>query len=629
MNSVLWLIPTLPLLSAAIIALLGAHMPKCLHGIIAAGSVFVSAILVGALWINSDFSPNYHQHLWTWMSVGQWQVNIGFAVDRLTLVMLTVTTWVGFLIHLFSVPFMRKDFGEQRYFCYLNLFVAGMLIFVMGDNLILLYTGWEIMGLCSYGLISHYYQQEKNVYSGRKAFVVTRVGDTLLAIGILLCFAVFKTVNLQSIFDIASDQAINLWFIGAICLLFLAGAMAKSAQFPLHIWLPESMAGPSTVSALIHAATMVTAGVYLIARTHVLYNLVPDVTWWVAFVGAFTAFYAATCALGQNDVKRILAYSTISQIGYMFAALGVGAYNLAIFHVVVHACFKALLFIGSGVIIDMYHHDHDIRNMGGLGKRLPWLKWTYLAGTASLAALPIITAGFFSKDAIIAATSTAQSGWLLAGLGLVGALFTSIYSFRMYFMIFNGTERSDMSTPSYLGNNGLPWQMKLATGVLAFGSIAIGWLQFPEDWHLGFHLFVPWLAKVVGEVPSVASNIALTLELLSAVIAIAGIFIANLMVNNELRNNKGIGHNRFLNQAWYIDEIAKRVVIRGFKTMCALLETLIERLFINKIIVGGVSNTLSASGEVLSEGQGNQLSQYVIYMILGAVLLLLYLIGIM
>ncbi|MCL9780796.1 NADH-quinone oxidoreductase subunit L [Vibrio sp. S4M6] len=626
MNNWLWLIPTLPLLSAAIIVLLGGRIPLRASGIIAATSVFISAILVGVLWVDSDFNPAYHQQLWTWMSVGDWKVNIGFTVDRLTLVMITVTTWVGFLIHLFSVPFMRKDFGERRYFCYLNLFVAGMLFFVMADNLILLYTGWEIMGLCSYGLISHYYNKEKNVYSGRKAFVVTRIGDTLLAIGILLTFVVFKTVNLHEIFHLAATQPVNLWVIGAICLLFLAGGMAKSAQFPFHVWLPESMAGPSTVSALIHAATMVTAGVYLIARTHVLYNLVPDVTWWVSLVGAFTAFYAATCAVAQNDVKRILAYSTISQIGYMFAALGVGAYDLAIFHVIVHACFKALLFISSGVIIDMYNHDHDIRKMGGLGKRLPWLKWTYLAGCASLAALPIITASFYSKDAIIAATDTGYLGWLLAGLGLVGALFTSIYSFRMYFMVFNGKNRTPFTKPAYISEKGLPWQMKVATGILAVGSIAIGWIQFPADWSFGPHLFVPWLSQVLGNVPELDPSTGLVLEILGSVIAIAGVWIAHVMVKKEIAAGKGIGDNKFLNAAWYIDDLSKLIFVRGFKAFTGLLETVIERWILNKGLVGGVSATLSSTGEIVSEGQGNQVSRYVLWMILGAVILLFYMV---
>ncbi|CAH0537071.1 NADH-quinone oxidoreductase subunit L [Vibrio marisflavi] len=626
MNNVLWLIPTLPLLSAAIIVLLGGRMPLRASGIMAASSVFISAILVGALWINSDFNPDYHQQLWTWMSVGAWKVNIGLTVDRLTLVMITVTTWVGFLIHLFSVPFMRKDFGERRYFCYLNLFVAGMLFFVMADNLILLYTGWEIMGLCSYGLISHYYNKEKNVYSGRKAFVVTRIGDTLLAIGILLAFVSFKTVNLQEIFHLATTQPVDLGIIAVICLLFLAGGMAKSAQFPMHVWLPESMAGPSTVSALIHAATMVTAGVYLIARTHVLYNLVPDVAWWVSLVGAFTAFYAATCAVAQNDIKRILAYSTISQIGYMFAALGVGAYDLAIFHVIVHACFKALLFIGSGVIIDMYSHDHDIRKMGGLGKRLPWMKWTYLAGSASLAALPVITSSFYSKDAIIAATDTGHLGWLLAGLGLVGALFTSIYAFRMYFMVFNGKNRTEFTKPSYISEKGLPWQMKVSTGILAVGSIAIGWIQFPSDWSFGPHLFVPWLSQVLGAVPELDPTTGLLLEVLGAVIAIAGVWIAHVMVKKELATGKGIGDNKFLNAAWYIDDLSKLIFIRSFKALTGLLETVIERWILNKGVVGGVSSAVSSSGEIISEGQGNQVSRYVLWMIVGAVILLFYMV---
>lgn len=626
MAHILWLIPILPIISALLLTVFGRYFPVRTCGILATMSLFISAILVGALWINSNADPHYHQALWTWMSIGDWHVNLGLKVDKLSLVMMSVTTWVGFLIHLFSVPFMRRDFGERRYFCFLNLFVAGMLMFVMADNLILLYAGWEIMGLCSYSLISHYYDKEQNVYSGRKAFVVTRIGDTLLAIGIILTFVIFKTVNLEQIFTAAQSQPIDLSIIGLICVLYLVGAMAKSAQFPFHVWLPESMAGPSTVSALIHAATMVTAGVYLIARNHTLYNLVPDISWWVALIGAFTAFYAATCAIAQNDIKRILAYSTISQIGYMFAALGVGAYDLAIFHVIVHACFKALLFISAGVIIDMYHHDHDIRKMGGLGQHLPWLKWTYLAGTASLAALPIITAGFFSKDAIISATSGGHLGWLLAGLGLAGALFTSIYSFRMYFMIFNGQPRTSLSQPSYLGTKGLPWQMKLSTVVLAIGAITIGWIQFPADWTFGPHLFLPWLDQLLGHGPEINSTSSLSFELLGSVIAVAGVWIAFVITNKEIATKHGIGNNAFLNAAWYIDDICKGVVINGFKGLTQLLDIVIERWILNKGLVTGLTAAISHSSEIVSEGQTRQLSHYVLLIVVGAVLLLSFMV---
>ncbi|MFP8966810.1 NADH-quinone oxidoreductase subunit L [Pokkaliibacter sp. CJK22405] len=612
MHSLLWMIPCAPLLGALLIILLEG-LPTRVYGVIATLMVLVSAVLVALLWLSGNWDMPVQQ-AYTWMHIGNWNLHVGFRVDRFTLVMASVSAWVGLLIHLFSTQYMRHDFGERRYFAYLNLFVGGMLLFITADNLILLYAGWEIMGLCSYALVSHYYGKEQNVYAGRKAFVTTRIGDTALAIGIFLCFMQFQSLDLQTIFDAAPQAPTGM--IAAICILFMLGAFAKSAQFPLHVWLPDAMAGPSTVSALIHAATMITAGVYLIARTHVLFDLVPDVRWWVALVGAFTALYASVSALGQNDIKRILAYSTISQIGYMFAALGVGAYSLALFHLAVHACFKALMFMSSGVIIEAYHHDHDIRNMGGLHKKQKFLSYAYLAGSLALAALPLVTASFYSKDAIIAATFTAPHGAFLAGLGLVGALLTGIYSMRMYFLVFTGKPRTEIHDYK------MTWAMKLPLGLLAIGSICLGFIQLPDSWDFGPHLLLPWLEPVLSSVALPEGHAGELLELLGALAAVVGILVAWPLSKSEARTGRGLGSLGFLTRALYIDDLAKVLIIAPFNGLCAVVGLLVDGLLLNGILVHGVRRVMLCGSALASRAQGQTISRYVQVLIIGVVLLI-------
>ena len=385
--------------------------------------------------------------------VGTFSSDVAFHFDGLTLVMMSVITGVGFLIHLFSTEFMEEDVSYARYFAYLNMFVAAMLILVMADNLLLLYLGWEGVGVCSYLLVGFWYQNSANGYAARKAFIVTRIGDTLMALGLFLLFTELGTLDIQALGDAAKDK----WQVGdsmplIACLLILGGAVGKSAQLPLHTWLPDAMAGPTPVSALIHAATMVTAGVYLIARTHELYLFAPIAMIAVALVGLATSLMAAFTALTQHDIKRILAYSTISQIGYMFLALGVGAWTAGIFHLMTHAFFKALLFLGSGAIIHCLHHEHNIFKMGGLRTRMPVTFWSFMIGSSALAALPM-TSGFFSKDQILLqAYQQASIGPWLWLAGLLGALLTAVYSFRLVFIVFFGNAKTEPDRGYWLAN---------------------------------------------------------------------------------------------------------------------------------------------------------------------------------
>jgi len=437
------LLPALPFAGFLALVLTGGNLPKRIAGIIGVGSIGLAFLL--ALAISIEFlgsgAESHVSTLWVWMNVGGFNPGFSFHVDGLTVVMMLIITGVGFLIHLYSTGFMADDPGFSRFFSYMNLFVASMLVLVLADNLVLLYLGWEGVGLCSYLLIGFWYDNPANGYAARKAFVVTRVGDASMAIGLFLLFRELGTLNIQEILVLAPEQ----WSVGspvvlAATLLLLGGAVGKSAQLPLQTWLPDAMAGPTPISALIHAATMVTAGVYLIARTHVLFEMAPQVQMLVAWVGLLTLLLAGFTALVQRDIKRILAYSTISQIGYMFLALGVGAWSAGVFHLMTHAFFKALLFLAAGTVILSLHHEHDIFRMGAMRRRLPVAFWSFIIGSAALTALPF-TSGFFSKDAILlAALAHPSHGLLLWMGGVLGAFLTAIYSFRLVFVVFYGPD---------------------------------------------------------------------------------------------------------------------------------------------------------------------------------------------
>jgi NADH-quinone oxidoreductase subunit L len=442
--SLLWLIPALPFASALILVLIGSRLSKRLAAGFGVGSIGLAAVITILVAFGFFTSPppanSYSQLLWTWIDVGGFRPQIALYLDSLSLVMLLVVTFVGFLIHLYSAEFMIEDDGYSRFFAYMNLFVASMLTLLLANNLLLLYLGWEGVGLCSYLLIGFWYRDPANGRAARKAFILTRIGDTAMLLGLFLLFTRLGTLGIQDSMQRASVQ----WPSGSsyavvAAFLLLGGALGKSAQLPLQVWLPDAMAGPTPVSALLHAATMVTAGVYLIARTHVLFSLAPSAQLAVAVVGACTLLLAGFSALTQHDIKRILAYSTVSQIGYMFLALGVGAWQAAMFHFVTHAFFKALLFLGAGVITNALHDEHSIFRMGGLRKELPITFWTFLIAGCSLAGLPFLTAGFFSKDLIIWDAWSAQNGqpalWIA---GIIGALLTSLYTFRMIFRVFFG-----------------------------------------------------------------------------------------------------------------------------------------------------------------------------------------------
>jgi len=487
MLELLWLVPAIPFFSSFVLMVFGPRLSQRAVAFLGVGSIALSAlasVLVAIGFAGSAAAGHaFTQTLWTWIDVAGFHPHIGLYLDAVSLVMTLVVTFVGALIHWYSAEFMVEGEGYSRFFAYMNLFVASMVTLLLADNLLLLYLGWEGVGLCSYLLIGFWYTDPANGRAGRKAFIVTRTGDTAMILGLFLLATHLGTLDIQELMRRAAQQwPVGSFYAVAAALLLLGGAVGKSAQLPLQTWLPDAMAGPTPTSALIHAATMVTAGVYLIARTHVLFILAPSVQVAVAIVGMATLILAGFSALTQWDLKRVLAYSTISQIGYMFVALGVGAWSAAIFHFMTHAFFKALLFLAAGAIIQATHEEHNIFKMGGLRKELPVTFWTFLIGGCSLAGLPLVTAGFYSKGLIIWESRASANGsialWLLA---ILGVLLTSLYTFRLIFVVFFGQAKTQVGKrPGY--------RMTIPLIALSVLSLVGGFVNTPAG--LGnFHRF--------------------------------------------------------------------------------------------------------------------------------------------
>ena len=549
----LWLVPALPLVGFFALFVTEGKLPDKIVGVIGAGSIGLAALV--ALGAGVEFmqsgEASYAQSLWTWMAVGNFTPSITLYLDPLSLVMTGVITGVGFLIHLFATGYMWKDHeepeGYSRFFAYMNLFVFAMLMLVLGDNLLVLFLGWEGVGLCSYLLIGFYHRDPENGYAARKAFVVTRVGDTLMAIGLFLLFRELGTLDIQTALGDAGQ--LDAGMATAIGLLLLGGAVGKSAQVPLQTWLPDAMAGPTPVSALIHAATMVTAGVYLIARMKGVYDLAPMAQFAVAIVGLVTLLISSFTALTQTDIKRILAYSTMSQIGYMFMALGVGAWSAGIFHLMTHAFFKALLFLASGSVILALHHEQDIYKMGGLWRKLPVPFASMLIGSGALVALPFITSGFYSKDAILLTAWEHDAGrWFWAG-GVLAAFMTALYTTRMMVVAFFGETKTEPHDASRINM----WGPLLVLCVLSIGG---GWLGIGVlDDLLGAVSHIPHLHP--------AALATVILPLFGIVLGWL-VFSGRVRVNALVESAAGDAVRRFWQSGWAFDWVYDRVFVKPF-----------------------------------------------------------------
>ena len=603
MLQLLWLVPAIPFAGALLLAILGPRMRAKMVALLGTGTIAASAAI--SLLIAADFlaapppGGAYTQTLWTWIEVGSFHPAIAFYLDALSLLMMLVVTFVSFLIHLYSTAFMRGDEGYSRFFAYMNLFVASMVTLLLADNLLLLYLGWEGVGLCSYLLIGFWYQDPANGRAGRKAFIVTRVGDTAMAVGLFLLFHSLGTLRIQDLMHAAQTQ----WFTGspyaiAAAALLLGGAVGKSAQLPLQTWLPDAMAGPTPTSALIHAATMVTAGVYLIARTHVLFALAPTVQFAVAVIGAATLLLAGSSALTQNDIKRVLAYSTISQIGYMFLALGVGAWGAAIFHFMTHAFFKALLFLAAGIVIEALDHEHNIFRMGGLRKELPVAFWIFLIGGCALAGLPLITAGYYSKDLILwSAANSAIGGMGLWAAGIAGVVLTSLYTFRLIFLVFFGRAGTPVSHRPGL-------VMIIPACILAFLAIAGGFDKAPFAAFMGTAL--PALREAGGGISEPLSSAAAGLAFLSGFLVAWYAYLRDPAFSRAVAANPA---GRLLHRFWFADWGMDWLYDRVFVRPVVWLATANKADFVDSIY-HGLARLATLCYRVLSSTETGKLRWY-------------------
>ena len=638
MFNILWLIPALPFFGFLVNGLVGKKVPKGIVSWVACGVVglaFAAALLAFkdllALSVEERFVT---QTLFTWIPSGDFLVNVGLQLDPLSAVMILVVTGVGFLIHVYSIGYMHSEEGYGRYFAYLNLFTFAMLTLVLADNFLLMFVGWEGVGLCSYLLIGFWYDKPSAANAGRKAFVVNRIGDFGFLLAMMLIFSLFGTLRFDSIFH---QAPLALTFGGGmattITLLLFLGATGKSAQIPLYIWLPDAMEGPTPVSALIHAATMVTAGVYMVARCHVLFLLAPVSLAVVAVIGALTAIFAASIGLVQNDIKRVLAYSTVSQLGYMFLGCGVGAFAAGIFHLMTHAFFKALLFLGSGSVIHALSGEQDIRKMGGIAKKVPLTYATFLVGALAIAGFPGL-AGFFSKDEILWKTFCSSQGSNLLWLfGALAALFTAFYMFRLLFLVFHGKSRVEHEGELHLHES--PPTMLFALVVLAILSIFGGYVGVPKI--LGGHnLFESFLEPaftryfVLESATEGLHSLSLewTLLLASVAIALLGIFLAWVLYLKRVQipatltaRLPGI-YNLILNK-YYVDEVYGALfVIPGRK----LSEFLYARFDLGIVdgLVNFVGEFVVRAGEGLKRIQTGYVRQYGFAILLSALCVLGY-----
>lgn len=626
-EKILWLIPFFPMAGFLILAFFGGKIKRSLVPFIGAGVVAVSALIT--LFAGIDFISNatpgavVEQHLWTWFSIGGFHPEMTLHLDALSLTFVFVITFVGFLIVWYSAEYMKEDEGYPRFFAYMNLFIFSMLVLVLANDLLLLYLGWEGVGLCSFLLIGFYYgdskDAERNAYAARKSFLITRIGDTSMILGFFLLVKSFNTLNISEILTAApqvwtSDSSTAIW----AAVLLLGGALGKSAQLPLQTWLPDAMAGPSPVSALIHAATMVTAGVYLLARTNVLFELAPSIQLLVAIIGAATLFIASCSAMVQNDIKRVLAYSTISQIGYMFLACGVGAWSAGIFHFMIHAFFKALLFLGAGAVILALHHEQDMFKMGGLRKKLPVVFWTFLFGSAALASIPLITAGFYSKDAILWYSFASEKGsaWLWMA-GIVSAFLTALYTFRMVFLTFYGEQKTAVHHQPGL-------TIKIPLIILGILSLVAGFIELPHN--MGhFTPFSDFLntvlpPAVISSAPVVGETV---LQTVAAVLALLGAYLAwqlygkKAAASQKIKTPANGSFSNFLYNGWDFDKLYDKVFVNPM----VWISKINQKDFIDSIYKG-VGKINLAFNSSFSHTQNGKLRYYLFGIGIGAFIIL-------
>jgi NADH-quinone oxidoreductase subunit L len=624
MDSLIPLIPFLPFIGFVINGLFGKNMSKTAVGIIGSGTLLASFIL-SVLCFNQVAETGAIQvNLYNFFTVDNLQINFGFLVDHLSVWMMLIVTGIGFLIHVYSIGYMHDDDGFWKFFAYLNLFIFSMLLLVMGNNFLMLFFGWEGVGLCSYLLIGFWYTNKEYGKAARKAFIMNRIGDLGLLLGIFMIFQLFGSLNYTEVFERLPAMRLEAGVVTTICVLLFIGAMGKSAQLPLYTWLPDAMAGPTPVSALIHAATMVTAGIYLIARCNPLYSLSPDAMHLVASVGLITSIFAAIIGLRQNDIKKVLAYSTVSQLGLMFVALGMGAYASAMFHVTTHAFFKALLFLAAGSVIHGMGGEQDIRKMGGLRKAMPITFWVFIIGTFAISGFPLLS-GFFSKDEILAFTY-ANGGPLWWGMLALSAMLTAVYMCRLLYVTFFGEFRGTQEQEHHLHES--PSTMTVPLAILAGLSLAGGFLNTPHFFHLGNEQWLAhWFSWVIPiqEVhlePATEWTLMLVTTALAVVIIILSYFIYGKKSNLPVADSEQTGLIRVIANKFYVDEIYDFLIVRPIEKMSKFFHYYVDLQGIDGI-VNGVGTGVQKLGTQFRKLQNGNIEYYLIGMVAGAVLLLL------
>jgi NADH-quinone oxidoreductase subunit L len=638
----LWLIPALPLAGFAVNGLLGKKLGKSFVTAVGTGSVGLATAVAFARilpYLSGDHAPVVEK-VASWISAGGFSADIALRLDPLSALMTSFVTFVGFWIHVYSVGYMRHDeteAGYARYFAYLNLFMFAMLTLVLAQNFLLLFVGWEGVGLCSYLLIGYYYDRQYAADAGKKAFIFNRIGDFGFLLGMFGIFSLFDSLDFDRVFPAAAaDPGKYAPYLTVVCLCLFLGAVGKSAQVPLYVWLPDAMAGPTPVSALIHAATMVTAGVYMVARCNVLFRLSPEAMGVVAVIGGVTAIFAGIIAVAQNDIKKVLAYSTVSQLGYMFLACGVGAYVAGMFHVMTHAFFKACLFLGSGSVIHAMGGEQDMRKMGGLKSKLPVTYRTFLMATLAIAGIPPL-AGFFSKDAILAGVFEHQR-YVLWAIALFTAGLTAFYMFRLVSLTFEGNFRGTPEQEHHLHES--PRSMTAPLVILAGLSVIGGWIGLPKA--LGEHAdrFGAFLSPILLPLASaadvaahgVSSGTEWLLMGVSVAAAVAGLLLArNWYVKRQGRPAEAIAASfpvayRLVADKFRVDELYDALVVRPFDWLARMLWKVVDVLIIDGVL-NAAAFFVELVGDLLRFLQTGNVRNYALTLFLGLIGLLIMVIG--
>ena len=627
MDLIVGLIPLAPLAGFLLIALLNKQLRQWLAALVACSSVLFSFVLSVVLFFSLGADqPSINYTAFEWFAAGDLSVSFSFLVDPLSILMMLIITGVGFLIHVYSSGYMHGDEGYNRFFAYLNLFIFFMLLLVMGSNYLLMFVGWEGVGLCSYLLIGFWFKNTEYNNAAKKAFIMNRIGDVGLILGVIVIFMQFGSVSYDDVFGKAAELTSGSGVLTTITILLFVGAIGKSAQIPLYTWLPDAMAGPTPVSALIHAATMVTAGVYMVARNNILYTLSPFTLDLIVIIGLATALLAATIAVAQNDIKKVLAYSTVSQLGLMFLALGLGAYTSGVFHMTTHAFFKALLFLGAGSVIHGMSGEQDIRNMGGLRKYLPVTFATFLIGTLAISGLPPF-AGFFSKDEILA--SAFASNKLVWGLAFFASLLTAFYMFRLFFLTFSGSSRATETVKHHIHES--PSSMTIPLIVLAILSVIGGFMGIPAVLG-GSHALSEFLSPVFSQSQALqkAHHISHTAELILMGIVVGLTLIViffsySLYVRRKmLPTPEGVSLSSFhklIYNKYYVDETYDRIVVRPLNFLSRASDAVLERLLIDRI-VNNTGRVVTWGGKTFRLIQTGNTGFYIFAMVISIIILM-------